>query len=253
VVVTTHGVDVHALAVAPVDALRRFVVGRSRRVVAVSDDLAHRIRALDPAAPVDVVPMGANLEEIPTSFERAPEPGRVAFVGRLAEKKGVSVLIQALATRPELQLTIAGDGPERNRLQAQVERLGMGDRVDFLGHADRSQVYDLLARCEVLAIPSVVAADGDQEGTPVVLAEAVALGVPVVASRLGGLADQLDDETGWLVEPGDADQLGTALDEIHGSPTERDRRATRAREVVSPRLDLSRTVEAYTTLYRECL
>jgi glycosyltransferase involved in cell wall biosynthesis len=99
----------------------------------------------------------------------------------------------------------------------------------------------------------VVAANGDQEGTPVVLAEAVALGVPVVASRLGGIADQLDDGTGWLVPPGDASALAVALSEAMNSPHERDVRATRARKLVSPALTLDGTAEAYARIYREMI
>ncbi|MCP3991544.1 MAG: glycosyltransferase family 4 protein [Actinomycetia bacterium] len=253
VVITAHGVDVFAMANPPLDRIRRFVIRRCHHLVAVSSEMAERLSAIEPTAPVEVVPMGANLAEIPAAFERAPEAGHIAFVGRLAEKKGVSTLLDALALTPDLRLTIAGDGPDRSRLEAQVEGLRLGARVDLIGHADRAQVYELLSRCEMLAIPSVVASDGDQEGTPVVLAEAVSLGVPVVASRLGGLADQLDDETGWLVDPGHADQLAAALDEMHRSPVERERRAANAKRDLSSVLSLERTAASYATSYAEAL
>lgn len=253
VVVTVHGVDVHALSNAPLDALRRRVLGRTDRVVAVSSALVDRVRTLNPTAAVDLVPMGANLAEVPASFCRSPEPGLIGFVGRLAQKKGVSVLLDALASRPELHLVVAGEGPERPRLVAQASALGIEHRVRFLGQASRADVFDLLGSCEILAIPSVVARDGDQEGTPVVLAEAVALGVPVVASRLGGIADHLDEESGWLVEPGRPEALGSALVEAHRDPVERERRATTARKLVSPLLTLDGTASAYAAIYRELL
>lgn len=251
--ITVHGVDVHALPVRPIEALRRHVLTRCSRVVAVSSALVERIRTLVPEATVDLVPMGANLAEVPPDFSRSPKPGLVGFVGRLAEKKGVPVLLRAMAEVPELELVIAGDGPDRASLEAQADTLGLGGRVRFLGQADRAEVYELLSSCEMLAIPSIVAGDGDQEGTPVVLAEAVALGVPVVASRLGGIGDHLDDESGWLVEPGDANALAVALRSANGDPLERERRATVARKLVSPNLTLEGAAAAYTTIYRELL
>ncbi|MEL7157400.1 MAG: glycosyltransferase [Actinomycetota bacterium] len=247
--VTMHGVDVHALATPPLEAARRRVLGRADYAVAVSADLAARARRLCPGASVDTVPMGANLDEVPDDFTRSPIPGLIGFVGRLAEKKGTRVLLDALAATPDLRLVIAGDGPERAALEDQARRLRLEDRVEFWGHADRSQVYDLLSRCEAIAIPSVVARDGDQEGTPVVLAEAVALGVPVIASRLGGIADHLGPESGWLVEPGDPEALAAALTQAHGCPLERETRATMARKLVSPDLTLDGTAEAYARIY----
>ena len=253
VIVTVHGVDMHAMPFQPIQALRRFIIGRCSRVVTVSNELADRVRQLDGSAAIDIVPMGANLAEVPSSFQRSPQDGLVGFIGRLAEKKGVSVLLDALALVPDLHLIVAGDGPERNRLETQAGAIGLADRVEFIGQANRSQVYDLLSSCEMLAIPSVVASNGDQEGTPVVLAEAVALDVPVVASRLGGLGDWLDDDSGWLVEPGDHTALAAALTEVHRSPIERERRATTAGKEVSPSLTLEGTAEAYTALYQELL
>ncbi|MEM9135218.1 MAG: glycosyltransferase [Actinomycetota bacterium] len=249
--VTIHGVDVHALPVRPLEMLRRWTLRRTDHAVAVSSSLAGRIEALSPTTTVDTVPMGANLDEVPADFARHPEPGLLGFVGRLAEKKGVSVLLDALAAAPDLRLVIAGDGPDREALEAQTRRLRLDERVEFWGHADRDRVYDLLSRCESLVIPSVVARDGDQEGTPVVLAEAVALGVPVIASRLGGIADHLDEESGWLTEPGDPQGLATTLAHAHGSPIEREARATTARKLVSPLLTLDGTAEAYADLYRK--
>lgn len=253
VLATIHGVDLHALPVRPIEAIRRRVLERCDHVVAVSSTLAGRVEALSPRTPVSTVPMGADLAEVPEDFTRSPEDGLIGFVGRLAEKKGVRVLLDAIAAAPGLRLVVAGDGPERSALEAQAERLRISDRVAFLGHADRRQVYDLLSRCEALAIPSVVARDGDQEGTPVVLAEAVALGVPVIASRLGGIADQLTEESGWLVTPGDAADLATTLAHAHGSPIERESRAITARKLIGPTLTLEGTARAYAEIYQELL
>ncbi len=252
-----NGVGEGGEARGPIDAVRRWTLRRTDRVVAVSSDVGRRVTALSPTTAVDVVPMGADLAQVPADFTRSPIAGLVGFVGRLATRKGVDVLLDALARTAtdgdRLELIVAGDGPERGPLEERARRLGLDDRVRFLGHADRRQIHDLLSRCETLAIPSVVAPDGDQEGTPVVLAEAVALGVPVVASRLGGIGDHLTAESGWLVPPGDAEALAEALVAAHRSPHERDLRATTARKLVSPQLTLDGTAEAYDGIYRELI
>lgn len=254
VVVTVHGVDMHALRVRPLEAVRRSIIRRAATVVAVSSDLANRVTSLVPAASVAVVPMGADVNQVVGAVgTRLPESGHIGFVGRLAEKKGVGVLLSALSRTEDLVLTVAGDGPDREQLEQTAGRLGVEDRVNFIGQADRASVFELLRAIEMLVLPSIVAGDGDQEGTPVVLAEAVAAGVPVVASRLGGLGEQLDDDSAWLVEPNDPDALGRALVDAHGSAEKRAARAAHARRVVSPRLSLDATVAAYRAIYEGLL
>jgi glycosyltransferase involved in cell wall biosynthesis len=254
IVMTAHGVDMHALQRFPLESLRRFALRRANHVVAVSGDLLGRVGDLAPSTPVEVVPMGTDLAEVTEAVAvRAPVAGRVAFVGRLADKKGVDVLIRAVARQIHLHLVIAGDGPERLMLESLVDELGVRERVTFLGHSTRTQVFDLMRTCEVLAMPSVIGRDGDQEGTPVVLAEACAAGVPMVASRLGGIAEFLDDATAWLVTPGDVDALAGALGEAHRSQTERKQRAALAQSRVAPLLDMERTVAAYERIYGDLI
>lgn len=254
IVVTVHGVDVHALPVAPIELLRRLALRRASRVATVSTPLADRVRGLRADADVRVVPMGVDLAEIAAATSpRQPSDGLVGFVGRLAEKKGVDVLVRALVELSEVRLVIAGDGPERAALERIARELGVSDRVHFAGHATRAQVLELLRTSELLAVPSVVARDGDQEGTPVVVAEAVAAAVPLVASRIGGIAEHLDESTAWLVEPGDAGALAHAVAAAHRDGDERTRRADEALRRVAPRLSIDTTATVYGRIYREVL
>jgi glycosyltransferase involved in cell wall biosynthesis len=125
---------------------------------------------------------------------------RAAFVGRLVDWKAVDILIDAIdrcrsgAARPVV-LDIFGDGPMRAGLEAQAGRLGLGDRVRFHGFVPQDEIPRHLQRAEVLVLPSLYECGG------AVVLEAMALGLPVVATRWGGPADYLDDETGILVEP----------------------------------------------------
>ena len=152
------------------------------------------------------------------------------FVGRLAAVKGVPVLFEALqgliSEHPDLRLTLVGDGPEREAL----ERLaaGLGDHVDFVGYKSQDEVAALLREATALVLPSFA------EGLPVVLMEALAARVPVVTTRIAGVADLVEDgESGLLVPPGDAVALRAALARVLGDPEARRRmgEAGRARVV----------------------
>ena len=114
---------------------------------------------------------------------------------------------------------IAGDGPIGDDLRSQAHSLGIAGRVEFLGQCTRREVMAQLARAAVVALPSQVGAGGDQDGVPVVLGEAMAAGVPVVVSELGGLAEHvLDGTTGRLVPAGSVVELAEALEELISKP-----------------------------------
>jgi glycosyltransferase involved in cell wall biosynthesis len=141
-------------------------------------------------------------------------------VGRLVEKKGVKVLLDALGDLPpaiDWSLDVVGDGPLRAELEEQARPLG--SRVTFHGQQGSTELGRLLATAEVAVFPSVRAKSGDQDGLPVALLEAMAAGTPIVASDLPGLDDVVaggtdpaeTDPAGLLVEPGDARALTAAL------------------------------------------
>lgn len=173
----------------------------------------------DRAARVHRIAMGVDLER----FARAtphPELGPVLAVGRLVEKKGFGTLVRA-AARPELaeaEVLIAGEGQLRAELEADIERRGVGGRVRLLGASTHDEVRELLERAAALAMPCVVAADGDRDSAPVVVKEALAMEVPVVASDEVGLPEIVRPEFGRLVPPGDDGALAVALAEVLALP-----------------------------------
>lgn len=249
VVITCHGVDLHAMKIAPLEWLRRVAFRRAAAVTTVSTELAVLAGALGAAEPVLVIPMGTDL----TTLANSPEPERVhdqvSFVGRLVAKKGVDILLRSLVITPDLHCRIAGDGPLRSELEAMSRELGVADRVEFLGSISREEVLSELQTAAAVAIPSVTAPNGDRDGTPVVLAEAVATNTPIVASDVGGLGELLTSETGWVVPSGDHEALALALKEAT-SGNEGTRRARLARDRVLPHLDIARTVEQYERLFK---
>lgn len=161
--------------------------------------------------------MGVDTERLQ---RRRPATGgrTVLAIGRLVEKKGFEHLIHAAAL-PELRsvaerVVIAGDGPLRTELERLVRELRLDDLVELRGACEPDEVRTLLEDCMVLAVPSVVAADGDRDSMPLVAKEALAMEVPVVCSDLMGLPEVVRPGWGRLVPPGDSAALAAALREL---------------------------------------
>ena len=170
--------------------------------------------------------------------------------GRLTRQKGFDLLLAALplvlAGHPGLLLCIAGDGPERAALAAQARQLRLGDRVRFLG--ERADLAALFAAADGFVLPS------RSEGSPYVLLEAMALGLPVVATAVGDVAETLGGGTeALLVPPGDSAALGEAILRLLRSPEEARGRAERAREVANGRRSAERMADATAAFYAEVL
>jgi glycosyltransferase involved in cell wall biosynthesis len=156
------------------------------------------------------------------------------FVGRLRLRKGVEVLLKALAhlrgQGRSSQLRIVGDGEHRPALERAVERFGVGDQVRFLGRRGAGEIRWLLERASALVVPSIY------EGMPLVVLEAMLAGTPVVASRVSGIPEVVvDPETGWLVPPEDPPALARALGELLGDPEEGRRRGRAGRSRLEAR------------------
>ena len=244
-VITAHGADAYTLRGKATSRLKRAALQAAEATVPVSESIATE---LAPLAPVQApIPMGVDGPRIRAEVgERRPEAGRILFVGRLVEKKGIDVLVRALPTVPDAQLVIVGDGPQRAELQALVAATGTTDRVTFLGQCPRDQVMTELARAAVVAIPSQVGAGGDQDGTPVVLGEAIAAGVPIVVSALGGLAEHVvEGVSGRVVTPGSVDELAAALREVLADPEGAERLAAGALDGFNGSLDLASVADRY--------
>ncbi|MGZ4408095.1 MAG: glycosyltransferase family 4 protein [Gaiellaceae bacterium] len=195
--------------------------------LAVSEDTARRLQALFgwPREKISVVHNG-----IPEALD-APQPdpylrarllrGRRALLvvpARLDPLKGHEFLFKAALSLEGVQVVVAGDGPERARLELQAKELGLAARVTFLGFRD--DMRRLLACADVVVLPSVA------EGLPLAVLEAMAAGVPLVATRVGGTSEAVIDEvTGLLVPPQDPPALAAAIQRVLADPQAARRRA----------------------------
>lgn len=178
----------------------------------------------------------------PGPRENSPPRWSILCVGTLHEVKGQRVLLEAcrqLAERGrDFVCHLVGDGPDRRSLERQARQAGLERHVRFHGPLTRSSLAELLAQADVLAAPSVASRDGRREGIPVALMEAMACGVPVVASRLSGIPELVDHETsGLLVPPGDPQALADALERLLQSPWLRCRSAATGRAKVVEQFD----------------
>jgi glycosyltransferase involved in cell wall biosynthesis len=218
--VTTLGGDLYALNAAPFTAMKRRVIRGAGAVTVMNDEMAQRVRSLGASADrVQVMPMGADLTTIAgVVAEAGPRartgPVRILFVGRLVEKKGLAVLLSALALLPpdlDFELTVVGDGP----LRASLELAGAALPATFVGELGRIELVRHYASADIAVFPSVLAASGDKDGLPVALLEAMGTGCAIVASDLPGINEAIENgENGILVPPGDVARLASAVETL---------------------------------------
>ena len=246
--VTTHAKDLFHDSVDP-DRLR-LLLRRAHHTVTISSyNLDHLTQlAPDSDARVHLVYNGIELDRFPYRAPRRVDrrtPLRIAGVGRLVEKKGFADLITAAVRLRDagtpVQVQIAGEGDQRESLAAMVAGAGAGDVVTLLGAVTQAEVVELLRDADAFASPCVVGADGNADGLPTVLLEAMAIGVPCVASTVTGIPEAVrDEDTGLLHVPGDLDGLVRALTRLADPSFDRERMARRARALIEARFDSAR-------------
>jgi colanic acid/amylovoran biosynthesis glycosyltransferase len=172
-------------------------------------------------------------------------PFKIVSVGRLVPKKGWPLLLEAIAllrtTGFESRLEIIGEGPERENLQCLIRDLSLSDAVRLSGALALTEVRSAMREADCLAFAGVTAPDGDRDGLPNVLLEAAALGVPIVASDIGGVRDLGGDEVQELCKPGSARALADGIAQIFEHPKLSARRVQAARLRVEKQFDLQRT------------
>jgi colanic acid/amylovoran biosynthesis glycosyltransferase len=179
----------------------------------------------------------------PRETAPAQPPFSLVCVGTLHEVKGQGVLVEAcrllVQEGVDLRCTLVGDGRDRAALTQAIAKAGLEERVELAGSLARADVAALLRSAHAVVAPSVPTAEGKREGIPVVLMEAMASGVPVVASGISGIPELVDDGvSGLLVPPRDPGALARALRRLHDDPGLRERLARAGREKVEREFDV---------------
>jgi glycosyltransferase involved in cell wall biosynthesis len=182
----------------------------------------------------------------------------ILSVGRLVEKKGFPFLLQAAALLNgrglPFELVIAGDGPMRDELERLAGGLGLRDKVVFAGHLTQEQLAHVYRRADAFCLASTVAKDGDRDGLPNVILEAMAYGVPVVASALSAIPEAVhDDETGLLAQPGSPQSVAEQLERALSDEALRGRLIANARQLVAEEYDLAKNTVRLGRLFAQNL
>lgn len=204
--------------------------------------------------PIEVIHCGVDTQHIEAFPSTDSRTFQILFVGSLQARKGVDVLLRALARSPDLgdwTCNIVGDGPDRRKLEQLTGQLGLAGKVEFRGGLPYEAVVQACRRAHVLVVPSVFGPGGRAEGIPTVIMEALAHCRPVIASELTGIPELVrDGETGYLFPPGDSAALARALKRVRDDPETATALAERGRELVIAEFDLPKNVAYQYVLFQ---
>ncbi|MBD2360085.1 glycosyltransferase [Anabaena minutissima FACHB-250] len=250
---TAHAKDIFHESVEFADMERKLKDAAS--VVTVSDyNLKYLEKIYNLAAnQVQRIYNGLDLRQLQYSSP-AERPPLIMSVGRLIEKKGLSVLIDACAILKqknyEFQCQIVGTGALESTLHQQIQDLGLQSCVQIIGARPQNEVFQLVQQAAVFAAPYVIGKDGNRDGLPTVLLEAMALGTPCVSTVVTGIPELVrDGETGLIVPQYDAGELANALGQLLKDPALRVRLSTQARELIESEFDICRNTEVLRELF----
>lgn len=223
--------------------LLRRIWRRAAAVVANSEGLRQLALTFEPSVPISMIPNGVNLENFKTG-KREWEPARLLFVGRVVYQKGLDLLLKALAELRDMKwsLDIVGDGPRVERLQNLANELQIGERVNFLGWQSRQMLPQIFQQANLFVNPS------RHEGMPNAVLEAMASGLPVLASRISGNEELVTEETGVLTPTEDVAALRSALAKLIPYVAGRARMGTAGRERMEAKYSWTKVAQAYLDL-----
>jgi glycosyltransferase involved in cell wall biosynthesis len=217
--VTIHGSDIYRTRKWPViKNLTSTSLRAAKKVIVVSRALAEEVNSIGvPYSKIEVIPDGVDTNYF-TSLPFEERANTILFVGSIIERKGVRYLIQAFTTvikqYPDAKLILMGEGPQQRECEGLVQSLGIVENVIFTGAQSQERVAEGMRRAKIFVLPSV------EEGLGVVLLESLASGTPIIASKVGGISDVVDEKVGILVTPADPQQLGKAINTILSLPPE---------------------------------
>jgi glycosyltransferase involved in cell wall biosynthesis len=227
-------------------------IARARFVVAISHFCRSQLMLFsDPAhwGKIAIVHCGVDPAGYGQKARKAPGK-HVIFVGRLDPVKGALLLLEAFALalkdHPEARLTIVGDGPARGAAEDKARALGLSAAVTFAGYRTQAEVAGLLEEADMLVLPSFA------EGVPVVLMEAMASRLPVIASRVAGVSELVEDGvSGFTVPPGDAATLADRIGRLMSGPDPARTMGVAGRRMVEAEFDIAREGAWLAEIFRE--
>jgi colanic acid/amylovoran biosynthesis glycosyltransferase len=249
---TAHAKDIFHESVDPRHVRRKLELARF--AVTVSDYNRDYLATLCERAELVRIYNGIDVARLAVNGTRRARPPLVLGVGRLIEKKGFADLVRACALLRsrglDVRCRIVGQGPLRSQLGELIASLGLDDAVELSGALPRERLLRLYRQASALAAPCVVCRDGNRDGLPTVLVEAMALGVPVVATPVAGIPELVaDEDTGLLVPEQDPEALAAALERVVTDAELAARLSRAGRELVEREFDLRTNVAELRTRF----
>jgi colanic acid/amylovoran biosynthesis glycosyltransferase len=261
-VVSFHGMDVQPRPEQPgFDAQMRLLLQTIPLVLARSQSLVDNLVALGcPREKLRLNRTGIPLEQFPFQQRTPPANRAWCFVQacRLIAKKGLRTALRAFAkfhkANPQSRFVIAGDGPMKAELQTLARELGIAEAVTLPGFLSQNDLAALFQRAHLFVHPSELTSDQNQEGVPNAMLEAMATGLPVLATTHGGIPEAVTDrQTGLLVPERDDEALFQAMRTMTDDPSIAWQYGAAAAETVRKRFELARAIEALEAIYDEAL
>lgn len=262
VVVSFHGADAGVdMDKKPWREAMRRVFAAADAVMARSDALAEDLRALGcPEEKLTIQRAGIPLDEWPSMERTAPIDGAWRFVqsGRLIEKKGYDTTLRAFArfqeVHPKARLVILGDGPMMDPLRQLAKDLDVTNNVTFAGFVDQDRIRCEYGWAHAFLHPSRTAGDGNREGVPNSMLEAMATGLPVLATEHGGIPEAVDDGCeGFLADENDWEAFAVAMHDLAASERTWIQMSAAAREKIQRAFERSQQIEELESVYRKAM
>lgn len=264
-VATAHGSDVFGLRSKPLRMAKSWVANRATCVTVNSEATRSKVQELSRRSDgVAKVPNGVRWKgrgparSVPGELPSDNADPVLLFVGRLVEMKGVEHLLRAfklMATQyPRMRLLIAGDGPDRVRLEALSVALHVADRVSFRGWVQQADLSDLFEQADIFIGPTTTDRNGSTEAQGIVFLEAMACGIPVIGTSVGGIAEVVrDGETGLVVPPDDPAEIADAAAKLLGNHDLVAHLTTRANDMVGREFSREATTRRMIGVYEKCI
>jgi glycosyltransferase involved in cell wall biosynthesis len=203
---------------------------------------------------IKVVHCGVNPDEFRRTT-RYKASKQILCVARLIEKKGLRYLVEAigyLCDDLQVKLLIVGTGPEEQTLQTLAKQLKLNGRIQFLGDVHDADLLDLYEKSALFVLPCVISSDGDRDGIPVALMEAMSMELPVISTSISGIPELVKDGVnGLLVKPKDSRSLAAAIEKLLMDPETCERMGKDGRRTIQEQFNIKKSASALKEIFQD--
>lgn len=242
--ITTHAYDLYR---PPNPQLLELILDKVDKIFTISEyNKQYMEREIGVSTEMKVVHAGIRPEKFETTENT--EPHRLLTVSRLTEKKGLGYAIDAISkvaeSYPEVDYRIVGSGEDEAKIQQQIDRCGLRDNVTLLGNISDEELISELDRAQAFLLPCIIAQNGDRDGIPVALMEAMSMETPPISTAISGIPELItNNQDGLLVKPRDSEGMRDAIFDVFQNPTHASEMGKRARQKIESEFNIAKECE----------